>query len=39
MSYPVYYVPAGDVLPVMFDSFDGGTGASSAMTGLAVTDI
>lgn len=23
----------------MFDSFDGGTGASSAMTGLAVTDI
>ena len=39
MSYPVYYVPAGDVLPVMFDSFDGGTGASITMTGLAVTDI
>lgn len=39
MSYPVFYVPAGDVLPVMFDSFDGGTGASITMTGLAVTDI
>jgi len=39
MSYPVFYVPAGDVLPVFFDSFDGGTGASSATTGLAVTDI
>src|SRR3990167_7490778 len=39
MSYPVYYVPAGDVLPVLFDSFDGGTGASITMTGLAVTDI
>lgn len=39
MSYPVYYVPAGDVLPIFFDSFDGGTGASITMTGLAVTDI
>ena len=39
MSYPVYYVPAGDVLPVLFDTFDGGTGASITMTGLAVTDI
>src|SRR3970282_91874 len=39
MSYPVYQVPAGDVLPVLFDSFDGGTGASITMTGLAVTDI
>jgi phage baseplate assembly protein W len=39
MSYPVYYVPAGDVLPVFFDTFDGGTGASITMSGLAVTDI
>jgi len=39
MSYPVYYVPAGDVLPIFFDSFDGGTGASITLTGLAVTDI
>src|SRR3989337_1149768 len=39
MSYPIYYVPSGDVLPVFFDSFDGGTGASITMTGLAVTDI
>lgn len=39
MSYPVFYVPAGDVLPVLFDSFDGGTGASITMSGLAVTDI
>jgi hypothetical protein len=39
MSYPVYYVPSGDVLPIFFDSFDGGTGASITMSGLAVTDI
>lgn len=39
MSYPVYQVYAGDVLPVFFDTFDGGTGASLTMTGLAVTDI
>ena len=39
MSYPVYYVPAGDVIPVLFDTFDGGTGASITMSGLAVTDI
>lgn len=39
MSYPVYQVPAGDVLPIFFDTFDGGTGASSTMSGLAVTDI
>src|SRR3970040_80262 len=39
MSYPVYYPEAGDTLPVFFDSFDGGTGASITMTGLAVTDI
>lgn len=39
MSYPVYQVPAGDVLPIFFDTFDGGTGASITMTGLAVTDI
>lgn len=39
MSYPVYYVPSGDVLPHLFSTFDGGTGASITMTGLAVTDI
>ena len=39
MSHPIYYVPAGDVLPIFFDTFDGGTGASITMTGLAVTDI
>lgn len=39
MSYPVFYVPAGDVLPVMFATFAGATGASITMTGLAVTDI
>lgn len=39
MAYPVYMVPAGDVLPIMFDTFDGGTGASITMSGLAVTDI
>jgi hypothetical protein len=32
-------VPSGDVLPIFFDTFDGGTGASITMTGLAVTDI
>src|SRR3990167_7479652 len=39
MSYPVYQVPSGDVLPILFDSFDGGTGASITMTGLATADI
>lgn len=39
MSYPIHYVPAGDVLPVFFSTYDGGTGASITMTGLAVTDI
>jgi hypothetical protein len=32
-------VPAGAVLPVIFDSFDGGTGASMTLTGLAITDV
>lgn len=39
MSYPVFQVPAGDVLPILFSTFDGGTGASITLTGLAVTDI
>ncbi len=39
MSYPVFYPVAGDLLPIFFDTFDGGTGASITMTGLAVTDI
>lgn len=32
-------VPLGSVLPFIFDSFDGGTGASITMTGLAVGNI
>lgn len=32
-------VPAGSVLPVIFDAFAGSTGASITLTGLAVTDI
>jgi hypothetical protein len=39
MSYPTFSVPAGDVLPVFFDTFAGSTGASITITGLAVTDI
>ena len=39
MSYPVFYVPSGDVLPVFFHTYDGGTGASITASGLAVTDI
>jgi hypothetical protein len=39
MSYPVYYVVEGDVLPHFFSSYDGATGASEAISGLAVTDI
>lgn len=39
MSYPVFQVPAGDVLPIFFDTFAGATGASITMSGLAVTDI
>ena len=35
----VFYPIAGDTLIVPFDTFDGGTGASITMTGLAVTDI
>lgn len=32
-------VPAGAVLPFFFDAFDGGTGASITLTGLAITDV
>lgn len=39
MGYPVYYVEENDTLPHLFDTFDGGTGASITMTGLAATDI
>lgn len=39
MGYPVFQVTAGDVLPIFFNTFDGGTGASITMSGLAVTDI
>jgi hypothetical protein len=39
MSHPVYYVPAGDVLPIYFTTYAGSTGASITTTGLAVTDI
>lgn len=39
MAYPVYYVIEGDTLPVLFDTFDGGTGASSQLSSFAATDI
>jgi hypothetical protein len=39
MSYPVFQVPAGDVLPIFFSTYAGATGASITATGLAVTDI
>lgn len=39
MSYPIYYVYAGDVLPVMFATYGKTNGESITMTGLAVTDI
>jgi hypothetical protein len=39
MSHPVYYAPVGDTLVVLFNTFDGGTGASITMSGLAVGDI
>ncbi len=39
MSYPVFSVPAGDVLPVLFNTYAGSTGASVTLTGLAATDI
>lgn len=39
MSYPVYYVEESDTLPHLFDTFDGGTGASITLTGLAATDL
>lgn len=37
--YPVYMVPAGDVVPVFFGSYAASTGASATLSGLAVTDI
>jgi hypothetical protein len=39
MAHPIYYVPAGDVLPIYFTTYAGSTGASVTLTGLAVTDI
>jgi hypothetical protein len=39
MSYPVYQVPAGDVLPIFFSSYGKTNGESITLTGLAVTDI
>ena len=39
MSYPVFYVPAGDVLPVPFATYGGTNGESITASGLAVTDI
>ena len=35
----VFEPPDGDTIIVPFDTFDGGTGASITMTGLAITDI
>jgi hypothetical protein len=37
--YPVFQVPAGDVLPVFFSTYGGTNGESITATGLAVTDI
>ena len=37
--YPVFHVPAGDVLPVFFSTYGGTNGESITATGLAVTDI
>lgn len=37
-SYPVYEVPAGRILPILFSTY-ASTGASVTLTGLAVTDI
>ena len=39
MAYPTFYVEESDTLPILFDSFDGGTGASITMTGIATTDM
>lgn len=39
MSYPVYYVPSGDVLPIFFSTYGKTNGESLTMSGLAVTDI
>jgi hypothetical protein len=39
MSYPVYTVPAGDVLPIFFSTYGKTNGESITLTGLAVTDI
>ncbi len=39
MGYPVFQVPAGDVLPIFWSTYSGSTGASITMSGLAVTDI
>ncbi len=39
MSYPVYTVPAGDVLPILFATYGGALGESITASGLAVTDI
>lgn len=39
MSYPVLMVPAGDVIPILFATYAGSTGASVTMTGLAVTEL
>jgi len=39
MSYPVYYIQESDTLVHLFDTFDGGTGASITMSGLATSDI
>ncbi len=39
MSYPIYYVEENDTLPHLFASYDGGTGASITLSGLATSDI
>ncbi len=39
MSYPVFYPVVDDTLIIPWGTYDGGTGASITMTGLATSDI
>jgi hypothetical protein len=39
VSYPVYTVPSGDVLPIFFSTYGRTNGESITASGLAVTDI
>ena len=39
MSYPTFFIPAGDTLPVIFDTVVTSTGAAVTITGLLTSDI